>query len=42
MVQPARVGGDTPPTTPADDRPRAGEQNGTGGQTRTEDGREQA
>ncbi len=42
VMQPARVGGDTPPTTPADDRPRAGEQNGTGGQARTEDGREQA
>ncbi|MBM7086198.1 hypothetical protein JQN84_27090 [Micromonospora sp. MMS20-R2-29] len=37
VVQPARVGGDTPPGTP----PRAGEQGGTGNQTRTEDGREQ-
>ncbi|MFY1585530.1 O-antigen ligase family protein [Micromonospora sp. WMMD734] len=37
VVQPARVGGDTPPGVP----PRAGEQGGTGNQTRTEDGREQ-
>ncbi|MEV6707952.1 hypothetical protein, partial [Micromonospora wenchangensis] len=42
VVQPARAGGSTPPTTPADDRPRVGEQSGTADQTRTEDGREQA
>ncbi|MGV9977789.1 hypothetical protein ACWDUH_08915 [Micromonospora wenchangensis] len=42
VVQPARAGGSIPPTTPADDRPRVGEQSGTADQTRTEDGREQA
>ncbi|WFE66673.1 hypothetical protein [Micromonospora sp. WMMD714] len=42
VVQPVRVGGDTPPSTPADDRTRAGNEGGTGHQTRTEDGREQA
>ncbi|WKU05242.1 O-antigen ligase [Micromonospora sp. HUAS LYJ1] len=41
VVQPARVGGDTPPTSPTDDRPRAGDQSGTGDQTRAGDGREQ-
>ncbi|WP_422752308.1 hypothetical protein [Micromonospora sp. WMMD708] len=42
VVQPARVGGNPPPTRPADDRPRAGEQSSTGDRTRTDDGREQA